>query len=129
MGVQRGSLNVRQYDRHACHVPARVGVAHGSAGRVVLARTGADGQVDAVIIDFSPGGLGIRSPVFFPVGCELWVQPSGSAPGLIATVRVRRVTMTDRTPTYELGTHFDAGATGQHPLLEALAREQDQAAA
>ncbi len=71
--------------------------------------TGATGGVETAceVIDWSAGGLGLRSSVFIPRLCQVMVRVSlGGMKGGAAvdfSGRVQRVTMLDRVPTYYLG--------------------------
>ena len=78
----------------------------------MLARTVCDGTgaIDAFVTDASRGGLGVESAVFIPRGCRLRVrmrsQGAVAAPEKDLIVRVQRVSMLDRKPTYYLGVSF-----------------------
>lgn len=106
--AENNELVVRQHERYACELPARVRVAAENAGQVVLSRSVGDGNgcINATIVDCSTGGLGLRMPVYLPRGCRVDVQVPG-APGqpdvFRGVVRVQRATMLERTPTYYLG--------------------------
>lgn len=102
-------LVVRQHERLVCRLPLQMRVAEDAADQVALARAVGDGSgaLNVVITDASRGGLGIESIVFFPRGCRLKIRvqnESGSVHDL--TLRVQRVTMLDRKPTYYLGLSF-----------------------
>lgn len=91
-------------------MPALVRVAEDAAEQVTLARSISDGTgaIDVFITDASRGGLGIESNVFMPRGCRLKIRVQAAAQGAIhdLTLRVQRVTMLDRKPTYYLGLSF-----------------------
>jgi hypothetical protein len=105
-------LVVRQHERFHCRLPSQIRVAAEVAEQVVLARTVGDGSgaLDVFVTDCSRGGVGIESPIFFPRGCRLKVRvkpvDAYEGPGPEVVVRVQRVTMLDRTPTYYLGVSF-----------------------
>ncbi len=112
-------LVVRQHDRHECQVAVEVAISTEHAGKVVLSRTVGDGAgtISATMVDISSGGLGLSSPVFLPKGCHLDVRlirtetaPTGprAAPSTLfeTQVRIQRTTMTDKSPTYYIGTAF-----------------------
>lgn len=116
-------LSGRRHRRETCQVAASLRVAPEHADRVVIGRAGE--AVPATITDFGEGGLGIRTAIFLPRGCALVLRlgeglPAGGqdAP---ATIRVRRVRMTDRQPTYYLGASFDGPESERAGLLSALA--------
>jgi hypothetical protein len=108
-------LVVRQHERVHCRIPSQLRVATENAEQVCLARSIGDGNggLEAFITDCSRGGLGIESSVFFPRGCRIRIKTrtTDSATGSSANssemiVRVQRVTMLDRKPTYYLGVSF-----------------------
>ncbi len=105
-------LVVRQHERFHCRLASQLRVAAEVAEQVILARTVGDGSgsLDAFVTDCSRGGLGIESSVFFPRGCRIKVRvkPADAyeGPGPEMVVRVQRVSMLDRTPTYYLGVSF-----------------------
>ncbi|HVU64854.1 MAG TPA: hypothetical protein VHC70_12815 [Phycisphaerales bacterium] len=107
-------LVVRQHERIHCRIASQLRVASENAEQVSLARAIGDGSggVDAFITDCSRGGLGIESSVFFPRGCRLRIKartvgaPQESAGAGEMVVRVQRVTMLDRKPSYYLGVSF-----------------------
>lgn len=124
MTMPNSDLAVRRHERYVCDFPAQVVVGPASAATVRLSGSavGANGAIAARVTDFSVGGLGIHSPVFLPGTCQLHVRliPTDPAiPPFQGTLRIQRAAMTDRKPTYYLGTSFDAG----HPAdAESLAR-------
>jgi hypothetical protein len=104
-------LVVRQHERVHCRIPSLVRVSTENAEQVSLARAMGDGNgaLPAFITDCSRGGLGVESSVFFPRGCRLRIKAgstSTDAAGPELIVRVQRVTMLDRKPTYYLGLSF-----------------------
>jgi hypothetical protein len=103
-------LVVRQHERIVCRLAAHVRVTEDLAEQVVIARSVGDGMgaVEAFITDASRGGLGIESNVFFPRGCRVIVRvrASGTTPVQDLTLRVQRVSMLDRKPTYYIGLSF-----------------------
>lgn len=121
-------LVVRQHERFHCRLGSHLRVGDEVAEQVVLARTMGDGTgaIEASITDTSRGGLGIESPMFFPRGCRLRVRvkPStdGAAPDHDLLVRVQRVSMLDRRPTYYLGVSFTSKGP-EHDLAVTLLLE------
>lgn len=117
---------VRQHERVQCAITALLSVAPEHAQQVRLARSVGDGHgaVRVTITDCSSGGLGISSPVFFPKSCLLRVRiPRDGAP-LDATLRVQRVRMIGREPTFYLGASFvDREDVKTAEALLAAARE------
>jgi hypothetical protein len=96
---------------------------------------GRDGWVSADIVDFGSGGVGISSPVFVPrralVRLRMADPSGGSGDGgvLEADLRVQRVTMTDRRPTYLLGTAFAEPPPELVRQIEAMAARLAQSGA
>jgi hypothetical protein len=129
MSSQASDLAVRRYERYLCDLPAMVDIAPSSAGAVCLgqAAVGTNGRVSARVTDCSAGGLGLKSPVYFPHTANLRVTITLPAPlsgSLDVCLRVQRVAMTDRKPTYYVGGAFE-GLSGDHlstvqALMEAL---------
>ncbi|HMN42583.1 MAG TPA: hypothetical protein PKE29_17215 [Phycisphaerales bacterium] len=105
-------LVVRQHERFHCRLASQLRVAAEVAEQVILARIVGDGSgsLDAFVTDCSRGGLGVESTVFFPRGCRLKVRvkpiDAYEGPGPEMVVRVQRVSMLDRKPTYYLGVSF-----------------------
>jgi hypothetical protein len=105
-------LVVRQHERFHCRLASQLRVAAEVAEQVILARTVGDGSglLEAFLTDCSRGGLGIESTVFFPRGCRIKVRvkplDAYEGPGPEMVVRIQRVSMLDRTPTYYLGVSF-----------------------
>lgn len=119
-------LVVREHDRHACSLPARIAIGPASAGAVKPARSisGLGGAIEVRIVDFSRGGLGIASAVYLPPSCSLVLTLPGLETVGPVPLKVRRATMTDRRPTYYIGASFDHAAPGAGDaaarLIEAL---------
>lgn len=116
------NLVVRQHERLNCALSAEATIAPEHQGPIVLSPLAADntGKFSPIVVDISRGGIGLKSKVFLPKQAHLNVTITDPVVGtpISATVRVQRVIMTDRTPTYELGTAFvDPSAA----LLQAVA--------
>lgn len=115
-------LVVRQHERLRCEVAARALVAAESAERVVLTGDGQGGaEVAVTITDCSRGGLGVRSPAFFPKRCRVVVRASDAAGPIEVTLCVQRAALLDRAPTYYLGLSAAGDDAGLARLM-ALAR-------
>lgn len=104
------NLVVRQHERLRCALTAEATVAPEHVGPIALSPLAADatGNFNPVVVDVSRGGIGLKTKVFLPKQARICVtitDPALGAP-ISATVRVQRVIMTDRAPTYELGTSF-----------------------
>ncbi len=118
-------LLVRQHERYTCRLSAKLRVVPEDAPQVSIARSVGDGAggVNCIVVDCSSGGVGLQSPVFLPRGVKVIVTVSSqivdnhaadTPPSLSSlelpktvfkgTLRVQRVSMLDRTPTYYLGT-------------------------
>jgi hypothetical protein len=105
-------VELRRDVRHQVALRAQVCVApvHGQSVRLSAGCGAKDGWVEADAVDFSLGGVGLITTVFFPrhtivrvrllsPGDEYKVLFEGDA-------IVRRAVMTDRRPAYHLGTSF-----------------------
>ncbi len=125
-------LTVRRHDRHqltltaiiglGAHPAPVIGVEGFAGGRVRFSGESGISETGApcTVVDLGAGGLGARTGVFYPRGALLRVRILDAAgnlasPRLDSYVRVQRVTMIDRKPTYLLGTAF----TDRTPSLEA----------
>ena len=113
MNEPQNDQSVRQYRRHACDVPARVAIDDAWCAAVKLsAGSGVEGGwLGARIVDVSQGGLSLKANVYLPPGVLVKVcaaRAGGGAP-VETLVRVQRVRMGDRTPTYLIGASFAAG--------------------
>lgn len=123
------NLVVRQHERIRCALTADGAIAPEHTGPIALSPLAADasGNFNPVVVDMSRGGIGLRTKVFLPKQARIAVtitDPALPEP-ISATVRVQRVVMTDRTPTYELGTSFvDASPALLASVAEAIARLQ-----
>ncbi len=106
MPIEHQDLIVREHERLACRHDALL---HIESGRVVLSGAGSDGPdtLPAEVVDCSAGGVGLQTDVFLPRGCPLRLRISHpDLPALNAPLRIQRVTMTSREPTYYLGAAF-----------------------
>ncbi len=116
---------VRRAVRHDVAMRAQVCVnaLHASLVRVSAAAGIKDGWIDADAVDFSLGGVGVISTVFFPrhTVVRLRLLSPGEVPTTLfeGDCVIRRVVMTDRRPAYHLGTSFH--------LLDAEAQKQIEA--
>jgi hypothetical protein len=120
MSRHETDLAVRRHIRYACDFPASVTVAPVHARAVHLGRSvaGADGVVAARVVDCSLGGVGVRAGLFLPLTCALLVSFEVHGQKIEAPVRIQRVTMCDRKPTYYLGAAFE---TPGGPLEQTMA--------
>lgn len=126
MQTRPETLLVRQHERVKCNLRAHVRAAPEFQAQVRLARTLGDGSriVPATAIDFSPGGIGINSPVYFPRAATVIVRiTSGDASAGGATLyegpmQIKRCTMIGCEPTYYLGVSFVSRP--EQPVVDAL---------
>lgn len=133
-------LTVRRHERHSIALDALLNVVAGGSGGPGAGLNAGTGAVrfsaesgvgeigaNARVVDLGAGGMGLSVSVFLPRGCMLRVRVLGaggqiSSPRLETMVRVQRVTMTDRRPTYLLGTSFaDSTPSLQKKVAEILA--------
>lgn len=130
-------LTVRRHERHALslaalvslgtHPAPTIGGAEFTGGRLRFSPESGvgDAGMQATIIDVGAGGIGFKAPHFIPRGAVLRVRllPDKSAPRtepLDAIVRVQRVAMLDRAPTYLYGTSFIDPSTATLKAVESL---------
>lgn len=122
MSTSATDLAVRGHERYQCSLPAvlAVGAEHAKLIRLDKSAPGAGGPASVSIVDLSMGGVGIKSPLFFPLTTRLVLHltpPSGDVTHAIPlNLRVQRVMMLDRSPAYYLGTAFE-GLTPQHAAV------------
>jgi hypothetical protein len=113
-------LSVRQHERHGCSVPARVTIAPACAEAVKLLKVGASG-ITARVVDFSGGGLGLSSPVYVPLTSQLRVAVADdTGQTLRVDLRVQRIVMLDKGPTYYVGTAFESPSPEQRGEIERM---------
>lgn len=73
------------------------------------------------IVDFSKGGLGIRTARFMPQGAEIWTRLDGGTTGLVECLgRVQRVSMVDREPRFYLGMSFVGNPSAMLSAIRAI---------
>jgi len=124
MASAASDLVVRGSDRYQCDFASTLAVApiHARLIKPDAAAPGGGGPVDVRLVDLSRGGAGARSPLFFPSGARLTLTltPPGGASPLCVEVRVQRVMMLDRKPTYYLGTAFESLSEQNASLVGAM---------
>lgn len=112
---QDQGLKVRHARRHevalACEV--EVAPAHCHLLRLTARAAAVRGRAEGTLVDVSSGGLGVIAPVFLPKQTLVHVRvrspiDTAAEPLLEATLRVKRVVMTDRRPGYLLGLAYEA---------------------
>jgi hypothetical protein len=112
MSSPTSELAVRGSARYQCGFDAQVSVAQEHARLVKTDKSapGAGGPAAMTLVDFSLGGAGLRSPLFFPRLCRLVLTftPPGAADPMSVELRVHRVSMLDRSPSYYLGTAYES---------------------
>lgn len=128
-------LSVRQHKRYQCDLASRVRLesADASAIRLSPAASPSPFQLESRVTDTSHGGLGLASPVYIPTGARLSVTMCIDGHERQFQVRVQRVRMTDRAPTYYIGTSFIGTsadhASGVNALLASCAKAEGAASA
>ncbi|CAN5838481.1 hypothetical protein BH11PLA1_BH11PLA1_18800 [soil metagenome] len=107
MDTNAENLLVRQHERHRCDAPGWLLIAaeHAEAVRLAAGAVDSTGSVRVSIQDCSLGGVGVLSTVFIPKRAlvTLSVPETAASPALKIALRVMRVVMMDRKPTYYLG--------------------------
>ena len=120
-------LVVRQYERHRCDIALRASVdgAHAEQVGIALQTAGiGPGEFAGTLTDVSQGGLGLRTQLFIPKSAKVYISIETADNGLpiLATLKVMRVAMIDRSPTYYLGTSFVEEGTALADVLARLVR-------
>lgn len=140
MSQTSDNLVVRQHERHACAFDVSLA---SRTENVVLAQAvgvggvrGATVSLSAALVDLSLGGLGLQSEVYLPKRSQVLVRlelpervvEAGESPTLEALVSVQRAVMSDRRPSYYLGTAFvdpqGVGRAFSERLLRLMQAEQ-----
>lgn len=111
--MSTSGLIVRRTERFEISLPAKVRVAMNHIEMVQFAKgvAGDDRWIDVDVVDFSEGGVGFVSDIFFARSLDLELlipenAESGSAEMLQCQMQVKRVQMTDRRPGYLIGCSF-----------------------
>lgn len=110
---------VRADERRSCEVVARLSSAEESREQVEFSESQ---DLEVTIVDYSNGGLGVRSSRFVPQGCAVSVRVvSDRAPSAAeCDGRVQRVMMMDRGPSYYLGLSFTGEGGSSNAMLAAI---------
>lgn len=112
MATQNFDLTLRRHDRYVAEHPAEVRVGASCANLVRITRSMLSNAncLDVRAIDFSVGGVGLRTSVFLPRGCAVTVKLLFAGPTSFEfemPATVQRVGMLDCKPTYYVGCSFD----------------------
>lgn len=122
------SLVVRTHQRVRCTLAGHAEIATEHASLIVLSTNAVDsaGALPGSIVDVSRGGFAFRTKVYLPKQARLVITITDPLaadeefrPARSAQVKVMRVVMVDRAPTYELGTAFVGASPAQ---IEATSR-------
>ncbi len=120
-------FKIRQHVRSTCSLRAEVGITEHSPTRAALSRTVGNGTgvFGATVVDCSPGGMGLESPVFLPRQARLCLRVELSNPGEPSTPldlegTVQRVAMISREPRYYLGLDFKGRNAPTPAVIERL---------
>ena len=129
MATENFDLTLRRHERYLGDFPGEVVIAPACAAGIRIARSSQTnaGGIAVKAVDFSQGGVGLRSPIYLPRGCALIIRLTVPGPvpfALEAPISVQRVRMLDSVPNYYLGTAFEvsdaAAAERTAALLEHL---------
>ena len=122
MSQVKNDLSVRQYQRQRCDLPSRVRLDEADAACVKLSPLASvlPGTLDVRVTDTSRGGLGLSSAVYLPPGTRLTATVEVDGTPRAFLVRVQRVRMTDRKPTYYIGTSFGVSSAEHAAIVDAL---------
>ena len=111
MSSSASELAVRGSARYQCDFAAQIAVTQEHARLVKADKSapGAGGPVPLHVVDFSLGGAGLKSPLFLPRLCKvaLTLTAPGCPDAVSVELRIHRVMMLDRSPSYYLGTAFE----------------------
>ena len=105
-------LTVRRYERHEVGLRAVLSLTGSSCHAIRFSATSeTDAQaIEATLVDIGDGGLGVRASVMLPRGATMRVKVERlDTPGSMlfdAEVRLQRIVMKGREPTYLLGMAF-----------------------
>ncbi len=122
MSQPRNNNAVRQHQRYQCNLAVAVRFDEADAKRVKLspeASTSAT-TVACQLIDASRGGVGFSSKVYLPPSIRLLVSLKVRGLTQELRVKVQRVRMLDRTPSYYIGTSFIGSGEEHARVVEAL---------
>lgn len=122
MSQPRNNNAVRQHQRYVCNMAAATRFDEGDARRLKLspeASTSATAMA-CQLIDASRGGVGFSSRVYLPPSLRLIVSLKVAGIMQEVKVRVQRVRMLDRTPTYYIGTSFVGTGEEHTRVVESL---------
>jgi hypothetical protein len=135
MAIEAFHEQTRQFRRHETSFRAYLEPVreHGEKFRLAIP----DAQTGLAVVDVSEGGLGLRSNLFLPrnlrVALQVWLDPQdheSPAPPLRIHAVVRRCTLVDYKPTYQIGMQFiDAGGIDEQRLIAAVREARRSAAA
>lgn len=128
---EKSNLTIRQFERREITNAATIRLYPDPEEQVRFAPAADAAQgVPAQLADLSQGGMGLRTHVYIPRACYLRVRVETTCGLNFETrVRVQRVRMIDRKPTYMLGTKFDDGAKPTKEQLDALSADSREAEA
>ena len=127
---EKSGLTVRQHVRQAIELPVAFEIeeTHGEQVRFSARSEAVDRHlIRGASIDISPGGLGVSVCHFVPrntVGTVRIIDPDAGEDGVVFehVVRVRRVQMTSREPTYFVGFSFVDPDSSLADRIASLAR-------
>lgn len=122
MTQNSNDLSVRQYKRYQCDLASLVRIDDADAAAVQFSpmASASPRSVESRVTDTSHGGLGLSSAVYIPPGTRLVVVLGTGQSASEFQVRVQRVRMTDRKPTFYIGTAFSGTSAEQSANVEAL---------
>ena len=135
--IAPNAKSVRQHERVKCAFRAELtvvplpssaalpGVPFAATVRLSRSALASNGSVVAQLIDCSVAGLGVKLPVYLPVGCGVMIKTFDEGGGVLikAIVKVMRCEMLDCVPNYYCGTDVVEVAIGSTADLISLARK------
>ncbi|MDX2147118.1 MAG: PilZ domain-containing protein [Planctomycetota bacterium] len=113
---------IREHERMACSLGARVTLSSESAEQVAYSGSGrrASEGIEVTVVDLSRGGAALRLAAFLPKGALITLSIRSNNAMLSLPGVVRRTQMLDRTPSYEVGLAFSPLDAGSLAALDRL---------
>ncbi|MDX2116707.1 MAG: hypothetical protein SFY96_00830 [Planctomycetota bacterium] len=106
--AEQSAVSVRRSSRHDVSLRAQLCIAgtHANVVRLAAPAGARQGWLDVDVVDVSVGGLGFITSVFLPRDCRARLRvflDDSASPTAEVPLRLHRVNMTDRRPSYLIG--------------------------
>ena len=123
MAPHASDLAVRRHERYLCDLAASISV-QGPEVRLARAALGAQGRLNARLVDVSRGGMSLSTSVYLPptvrISISVTISDAQGERTLVAEGRVHRSAMTDRKPSYYIGAAFEGQDSAREAAVEQL---------